>query len=98
MHVAVVHVPERRLVIEVDDLHAAAARLVLGADGGDPLADELGRRGDAGLARCARLERVAIGRVAVAGVRQLFFFNDPATTEIYTLSLHDALPNSPTQR
>src|SRR5687767_15651316 len=22
----------------------------------------------------------------------LFFFNDPATTEIYTLSLHDALP------
>src|SRR2546422_3630534 len=24
--------------------------------------------------------------------RFLFFFNDPATTEIYTLSLHDALP------
>src|SRR5688572_32576028 len=24
----------------------------------------------------------------------LFFFNDPATTEIYTLSLHDALPIS----
>src|SRR3712207_8597266 len=23
------------------------------------------------------------------------FFNDPATTEIYTLSLHDALPISP---
>src|SRR5450432_1326132 len=23
---------------------------------------------------------------------QFFFFNDPATTEIYTLSLHDALP------
>src|SRR6266403_6126266 len=23
-----------------------------------------------------------------------FFFNDPAPTEIYTLSLHDALPNS----
>src|SRR5688572_31984124 len=22
----------------------------------------------------------------------LFYFNDPATTEIYTLSLHDALP------
>src|SRR5690606_41275759 len=22
----------------------------------------------------------------------LFFFNDPATTELYTLSLHDALP------
>src|SRR5690554_6060427 len=24
--------------------------------------------------------------------RAVFFFNDPATTEIYTLSLHDALP------
>src|SRR2546422_1315550 len=28
------------------------------------------------------------------GVRVLFFFNDTATTEIYTLSLHDALPIS----
>ena len=28
--------------------------------------------------------------LALAGV--LFFFNDTATTEIYTLSLHDALP------
>src|SRR5207253_4643393 len=28
----------------------------------------------------------------------LFFFNDPATTEIYTLSLHDALPISHAQR
>src|SRR3989440_4021251 len=27
----------------------------------------------------------------------LFFFNDTATTEIYTLSLHDALPISRTQ-
>src|SRR2546429_9472759 len=27
-----------------------------------------------------------------------FFFNDTATTEIYTLSLHDALPISQTQR
>src|SRR2546426_8841508 len=27
-----------------------------------------------------------------------FFFNDTATTEIYTLSLHDALPISPTWR
>src|SRR3989442_14272026 len=27
----------------------------------------------------------------------LFFFNDTATTEIYTLSLHDALPISHTQ-
>src|SRR3712207_8909580 len=27
-----------------------------------------------------------------------FFFNDPATTEIYTLSLHDALPISGRRR
>src|SRR3712207_9070590 len=28
----------------------------------------------------------------------VFFFNDTATTEIYTLSLHDALPISPVVR
>src|SRR5215471_15905753 len=28
--------------------------------------------------------------------RDFFFFNDPATPEIYTLSLHDALPVSAT--
>src|SRR2546428_14196527 len=28
----------------------------------------------------------------------MFFFNDTATTEIYSLSLHDALPISPTRR
>src|SRR6266403_3666002 len=28
-------------------------------------------------------------------LEDLFFFNDTATTEIYTLSLHDALPISP---
>src|SRR5260221_13791949 len=27
-----------------------------------------------------------------SGVSSFFFFNDTATTEIYTLSLHDALP------
>src|SRR5258708_26326912 len=34
----------------------------------------------------------------MSGIRRLslfFFFNDTATTEIYTLSLHDALPISP---
>src|SRR2546430_7073835 len=30
----------------------------------------------------------------VASVSSFFFFNDTATTEIYTLSLHDALPIS----
>src|SRR5216683_1921583 len=28
-------------------------------------------------------------------ISPFFFFNDPATTEIYTLSLHDALPICP---
>src|ERR1039457_7706428 len=33
---------------------------------------------------------------AVARLRQFFFFfNDPATTELYTLPLHDALPILP---
>ena len=32
---------------------------------------------------------IGLGRPASAFI---FFFNDPATTEIYTLSLHDALP------
>src|SRR5207237_9162153 len=39
----------------------------------------------------------AISRPMLSGIRcvrssSFFFFNDPATTEIYTLSLHDALP------
>src|SRR6476620_6996348 len=33
-------------------------------------------------------------RVAAFACHFLFFFNDTATTEIYTLSLHDALPIS----
>src|SRR5215510_1292959 len=40
--------------------------------------------------RCAA-QRVPPGRHALP---LLFFFNDTATTEIYTLSLHDALPSS----
>src|SRR3712207_9128045 len=31
-------------------------------------------------------------RVTLLSVVRFFFFNDTATTEIYTLSLHDALP------
>src|ERR1039457_897274 len=37
--------------------------------------------------------QVAVGAGCV-GSSVLFFFNDTATTEIYTLSLHDALPIS----
>src|SRR2546427_13073144 len=34
----------------------------------------------------------SIGRLAGSRTSFFFFFNDTATTEIYTLSLHDALP------
>src|SRR2546422_8473816 len=37
-------------------------------------------------------------RVAFVPVSVFFFFNDTATTEIYTLSLHDALPISRIRR
>src|SRR5688572_32507831 len=33
--------------------------------------------------------------MSVSIITRFFFFNDTATTEIYTLSLHDALPISP---
>ena len=36
-----------------------------------------------------------MGGVGGGGVGVCFFFNDTATTEIYTLSLHDALPIFP---
>src|SRR5258708_35956782 len=35
---------------------------------------------------------LGVGRARRAGPCSFFFFNDTATTEIYTLSLHDALP------
>src|SRR5256885_13981995 len=38
--------------------------------------------------------RVACNRVDIDVLFVFFFFNDTATTEIYTLSLHDALPIS----
>src|SRR6185312_16659484 len=47
------------------------------------------------------LTRAALGHASIEPVLSphwtshrliFFFFNDPATTEIYTLSLHDALP------
>src|SRR5579872_1116008 len=37
-------------------------------------------------------------RASKGSFRLCFFFNDTATTEIYTLSLHDALPISPARR
>src|SRR6202034_4423357 len=37
---------------------------------------------------------MCVTRVILSFIRFFFFFNDTATTEIYTLSLHDALPIS----
>src|ERR1039458_2692520 len=53
------------------------------------------------LSSCAGLARPGAGGIGHSDVwngdrpqpiARLFFFNDTATTEIYTLSLHDALP------
>src|SRR5947208_16024849 len=42
--------------------------------------------------------RCPILSIASSRSPAFFFFNDPATTEIYTLSLHDALPICPARR
>src|SRR2546428_13613038 len=55
---------------------------------------------DASMFNCAMSEQVKPmyvftphgSRVATMHLSFFFFFNDTATTEIYTLSLHDALP------
>src|SRR5215207_7992200 len=53
-----------------------------------------GQRGDGD--RDPRRDRDAARRLPALGAHEPpFFFNDTATTEIYTLSLHDALPISP---
>src|SRR6266704_5359513 len=41
-------------------------------------------------------DRLSLLQIEFAMPVFLFFFNDTATTEIYTLSLHDALPIPPT--
>src|SRR3712207_9511881 len=41
---------------------------------------------------CVRAPQWVTWLGSAARLRPLFFFNDTATTEIYTLSLHDALP------
>src|SRR5260370_1324989 len=40
----------------------------------------------------SKIKRLYIERLPVYSPHMFFFFNDTATTEIYTLSLHDALP------
>src|ERR1039458_5586970 len=52
------------------------------------------RRGDGVPLHALRGRRVRDGRTVVRARRGYFFFNDTAPTDIYTLSLHDALPIS----
>ena len=42
--------------------------------------------------RCKTCDVRVLHFVWILHYASFFFFNDPATTEIYTLSLHDALP------
>ena len=42
--------------------------------------------------RVVNVLHVSCGRTGAVLMFVVFFFNDTATTEIYTLSLHDALP------
>src|SRR5215203_1371612 len=51
-----------------------------------------GRRGRRRARSVGDVAVVRAGARAYLGPRSGFFFNDTATTEIYTLSLHDALP------
>src|SRR5438552_605649 len=60
-----------------------------GGERGDGPGDDGARQGAAG-------DGAVVGRVARESV--VFFFTDAATTEIYTLSLHDALPISGSHR
>src|SRR5688572_26709477 len=57
--------------------------------------DEIGRLSRAVAAMVAELRRLTTALSAAAletSAMSVFFFNETATTEIYTLSLHDALP------
>src|SRR6266536_2236589 len=61
--------------------------------GGLPAAASIGgRRPDPAVAASRRARAVFVCLAGGRGGEDGFFFNDAATTEIYTLSLHDALP------
>src|SRR6266581_1468455 len=56
-----------------------------------PISSMILRGGSASSGPCTKDKAIMSARSASAH-RRSFFFNDTATTEIYTLSLHDALP------
>nr|WP_230864444.1 hypothetical protein [Mycobacterium canetti] len=56
--------------------------------------DDAGAAGIGAVAHMTRANDDDAGAAGIGAVAHMtfFFFNDTATTEIYTLSLHDALP------
>src|SRR3712207_1089449 len=69
------------------------------AAGTQPACQRLGQPGSGGQEEMDRAEDWESTRLNSSHANNfyaLFFFNDTATTEIYTLSLHDALPILPT--
>src|ERR1039457_6086991 len=71
------------------DIHTLIPRLANSREGGRPApaAGARGRGRSWGGVRALGLHPQSVSHLFV-----FFFFNDTATTEIYTLSLHDALP------
>src|SRR5687767_14782949 len=59
---------------------------------GDGRAEGIRRHAHVTTRKVSTVVHLAGGGVEEGVVRRSFFFNDTATTEIYTLSLHDALP------
>src|SRR4029434_9188703 len=57
-----------------------------------PATEICGRRSRVYMRACDRSQSALDLHVCVRWWLRFFFFNDTATTEIYTLSLHDALP------
>src|ERR1043165_2740260 len=70
--------------------HGGSALAALLRHSRDDLEDLVARRRDDGRSEEHTSELQSRGLISYA----VFFLNDPATTEIYTLSLHDALPIS----
>src|ERR1039457_1768412 len=79
-----------RLLLEKKKILQSATFLVFGIDA---VCDRRAHLPRAVPGRCAVPTRgFSVRRHRCVAAPSLFFFNDTATTEIYTLSLHDALP------
>ena len=88
---ALILCPTRELAIQVSEEFRKLLKYkdnirVLPIYGGQPI--------DRQIAALRKGTQVVIGTPRPLLVSRVFFFNDTATTEIYTLSLHDALPIS----